>query len=263
MISMTRRHALLVAAGLGASLGASRGGNPGASRMQALDFERARISWTTKAGIGGSWRVIATACQQEAEDCIYLAPAVMAGNIFGADRLPLDPPYSYQLIARRERHAIVREDVSSGSRDSEADHEAAFSSFDIHAPRHAAKPIETRALDSGTVARSWPISARLKARGHRGELWNLEFPVNHINTRTKDASEFQVESGPVLIPRDIVDIADASIVGGCYLAYVFFNKTSQVDLLAWGPTSNSRRGFVRFARIVGIETELLSRQPER
>lgn len=226
--------------------------------MQAVDFERARISWTTKAGINGSWRVIAMACRQDAADCTYLAPAVMAGNIFGADRLPLDPPYSYQLIATRDRHAIVREDEASGNKDSEADNGTAFSSFDIHAPRHGVKLIEIGALDLETVAQLWPMSARLNVRGQRGTFWNMEFPVGHISTRTEDAPAFQIESGPVLIPRDIVDIADASIIGGCYLAYVFLNKTSQVDLLAWGPTSKSRRSFVRFARIDGVETEILS-----
>jgi hypothetical protein len=231
--------------------------------MQVVDFERARISWTTKAGIHGSWRVIATACRQDSEDCIYLAPAVMAGEIFGAGRLPRDPPYSYQLIATRKRHAIVREGEASGNRDNEADHEAIFSSFDIHAPRHAATLMEIRTLDPATVTQLWPISARLKVRGQRGEYWNLEFPVNHVNTRTADAAAFQVESGPVLIPRDAIDITDASIIGGCYLAYVFLNKTSQVDLLAWGPAGNFRRSFSHFARIDGIETELLNRKSER
>ena len=260
MMGMTRRRALLVAAGLGAGLGASRGDNSGASRMQVVDFERARISWTTKTGVDGSWRVIATACPQDAADCIYLAPAVMAGNIFGAGRLPLDPPYSFQLVATRDRHAIVREDEASGNRDNEADNAAVFSSFDIHAPRHGARLIEIGALDAAAVAQLWPLSARLNVRGQRGTLWSLEFPVGHISTRTGDAPAFQIESGPVLIPRDTVEIADASVIGGCYLAYVFLNKTSQVDLLAWGPASKSRRSFVRFARIEGVATELLSRK---
>lgn len=262
MMSMTRRRALLVAAGLGASVGVSRSNSSGVSRMQAVDFERARILWTTKAGIKGSWRVIASACQQDAADCIYLAPVVMAGNIFGADRLPLDPPYSYQLIATRDRHAIVREDEASGNKDSEADNGTAFSSFDIYAARHGAKLIEIGTRDLATVTQLWPMSARLNVRGQRGTLWNLEFPVNHISTRTGNVTEFQIESGPVLIPRDVLDIAEASIIGGCYLAYVFLNKTSQVDLLAWGPTSKSRRSFVRFARIDGVEAEILSWRSE-
>lgn len=223
--------------------------------MEALDFERARISWTTKGGgINGSWRIIATACPQDTTDCIYLAPAVMAGNIFGTDRLPLDPPFSYQLIATRDRHAIVRESEASGTKDSEAGHGASFSSFDIHAPRHAAKSVDIGALDSA-VAQMWPLSIRLNARGQRGGSWDLEFPLSHISTR---GPEFQLETGPALIPCDLINIADASIVGGCYLAYVFVNNASQVDLLAWGPAGNHHRNFVHFARIGGIKTDILS-----
>ncbi|MET4759729.1 hypothetical protein ABH975_002735 [Bradyrhizobium ottawaense] len=225
--------------------------------MQALDFDRARISWTTKAGIDGSWRVIASACQ-ESGDCIYLAPAVMAGEIFGTGRLPRHPPYSYQLVATRRRHAIIRESEPPALEDSDAENEATFSSFDIQAPRYPAKLMEIGSLYSAALAETWPISGRLKMRGRSGELWNLEFPVSHISTR---ASQFQIESGPVLIPSNTVDIAEASIIGGCYLAYLFLNKPSEVELLAWGPTKNLRRSFVRFARIDNIETEILSRQP--
>jgi hypothetical protein len=82
--------------------------------MQAVNFEQARIFWTTKSGIDGIWRVIATARQQRSPDGIFLAPAVMAGKILGAERLPLDLPYSFQLIARRARHhrrlAVARVD---------------------------------------------------------------------------------------------------------------------------------------------------------
>lgn len=229
--------------------------------MQAIDFEQARISWVTRAGIQGNWRIIATAGRQDSADGIYLAPAVMAGEIFGTGRLPHDPPYSYQLIATRSRHAIVRE--GDGNSDNEADNDAVFSSFDIHLPRQPAVPIETPSLDVGTVAQSWPISARLKLSDRRGERWILEFPVNHINTRTGETAAFQVESGPVLVPQEAADIAGASIIGGCYLAYVFLNKTNQVDLLAWGPMRHSHRAFSRFARMEHIEAELLSRKPAR
>src|SRR5262245_29391064 len=78
----------------------STSGCPGATSMEAMDFERSSISWTLKGdAINGSWRIIATACRQDSADCIYLAPAVMAGKIFGTDRLPIEPPFSYQLIA--------------------------------------------------------------------------------------------------------------------------------------------------------------------
>lgn len=225
--------------------------------MQAIDFEQARISWTTNSGIDGSWRVVAAACREGSEDCIYLAPAVMSGDVFGAGRLPRDPPYSYQLVATRKRHAIVREGETPEHRDNEADHEAAFSSFDIHAPRREAMPVAMANLDAATVARRWPLAARLKLSGQRGEFWILEFPVNHINTRKAGPAALQAETGPVLIPRDAVDIAGATVIGGCYLAYLFLNKPNTLELLAWGTASQSHRSFSRFARIEGIEAELL------
>ena len=258
MSGITRRHAVLVAAGLGGGLGAARQGHSGASAVQTIDFERARISWTTKTGIHGSWRVIATACRQDDEDCLCLAPVVMAGEIFGAGRLPRDPPYSYQLIATRQRHGIVRE--GEGNSDNDADNAAVFSSFDIDAPRRAATSIDIATLDAEAVARLWPLAVRLRLRGSSGKFWDLEFPLGHINTR---AADFQIESGPILIPQETTDIAGASIAGGCYLAYVFLNRTNQVDLLAWGPAGSPRRSFSRFARIEGIEAELFGRTSDR
>ena len=225
--------------------------------MEAMDFERSRISWTLKGDdTNGSWRIIASACRQDSTDCIYLAPAVMAGKIFGTDRLPIEPPFSYQLVATRDRHAMVREGEAPGHRDSEADHGVTFSSFEIHAPRHAARNLKIGALDSGAVTEQWPLSVRLKACGQRSELWSLEFPLSHISTR---AAEFQMETGPVLIPRDLIEIPGASIAAGCYLAYIFLSNASQVDLLAFGPGGNQGRSFGHFARIGGIETEIFGR----
>jgi hypothetical protein len=85
--------------------------------MKAVDFEKARISWTTKNGTNGYWRIAATACRDGSTDYVALAPAVMAGDIFGAGRLPRDPPYMYQLIATRERHSILRAGNEFANRD--------------------------------------------------------------------------------------------------------------------------------------------------
>ncbi|WP_339034765.1 hypothetical protein WHZ78_23575 [Bradyrhizobium symbiodeficiens] len=249
---MNRRSALLV--GGSASLAAALSRCSEASTMQALDFERARIFWTTKAGIDGSWRVIAAACRKGA-DGIYLAPAVMAGEIFGTGRLPRDPPYSYQLVATQKRHAIIRRGGASELEDSEADNDTAFSLFDIFAPQRESSLIDPEAIDQAKIERRWPLSARLTVKG--SELWILEFPVSHISSR---GGAFQIESGPALIPRDLVNIPETSTFCGCYLAYVFLNKPNQVDVLAFGRNGNFHRQFAKFARIEGIQIEILSRQ---
>ena len=66
--------------------------------MTIIDFERACLAWTTKSGSVGRWRVIAAATDA-AGDQFVLAPMVMAGDVYGAGRLPLDPPYSFQICA--------------------------------------------------------------------------------------------------------------------------------------------------------------------
>jgi hypothetical protein len=260
MIDVTRRRALLVTAGLGASLGGSRSASSGVSKMEAVDFERARVSWTTKAGIDGHWRIAATACREASSDCIVLAPAVMAGDIFGTGRLPRDPPYTFQLVATRERHAIVRAGEDFGNRDTEAANETTFSAFDVHTPRSAARSVQLEELNSTALAQLWPLSVRLKVQSQTGEPWSLAFPVNHINTQDRAGPLFQIETGPIIVPQDIVEIPDASRVGRCFLSYAFLNKTNQVDLLAWGPSRSDtpHRSFAHFARISGIETNIYS-----
>ena len=260
MIDITRRQALLVAAGLGASVGGSRSGNSGVSRMEAIDFERARISWTTKTGIDGHWQIVATACRQGSSEYIALAPAVMAGDIFGAGRLPRDPPYTYQLIATRDRHAILRAGEDFGNEDTEAANETIFSAFDVHAPQSAASSIPFDELTSTTLVQSWPLSVCLKVRSQTGERWTLEFPVNHISTQNTAGPLFQIESGPILIPQEILEIPDATRIGGCFLSYVFLNKANKADLLAWGPSSSatSHRSFAHFGQILSIETTIYS-----
>jgi hypothetical protein len=185
----------------------------------------------------------------------------MAGDVFGTGRLPRDPPYTYQLIATRERHAILRAGDDFGNKDNEAPNDTIFSTLNIHAPQIAAGLIRLEELTSTTLKQRWPLSIHLKVRSQTGDLWILEFPVGHISTQSEPARLFQIESGPVVIPQDILDVPDASRIGKCYLCYVFLNKTHQADLLAWGPSgpTTTRRGFNHFARISIMEAHICSR----
>jgi hypothetical protein len=227
--------------------------------MEVVDFERARISWKTRAGIDGHWRIAATACKQGSSEYIALAPAVMAGDIFGTGPLPQDPPYTYQIIATRERHAMLREGEISGNKDTEAANEALFSFFDVHTPQSAARSIQFEGLASTSLVQLWPLTVYLKVRSQTGELWILQFPVNHISTQDTAGPLFQIETGPVIVPQDVLELPDASKIGACFLSYVFLNRTNQIDLLAWGASSaSSHRSFAHFARISSIETHICS-----
>lgn len=263
MNGITRRQTLFLTAGLGAKPGRSVNGSSEDSGMEAVDFVRARISWTTKTGINGHWRIAATACRSGSSNCIALAPAVMAGDIFGTGRLPRDPSYIYQLIASRERHAILRAGDDPGNKDTETVNSSIFSALQLHLPQSVARPIQLEELTSNTYEQLWPLSVSLTVRSQTGGLWILQFPVEHISTQGAPAQLFQIESGPVIIPQDILDIPDASRLGECYLSYIFLNRThQQLDLLAWGPSSSAttHRGFNHFARIPIMDTNIYSRR---
>jgi hypothetical protein len=229
-----------------------------------IEFNNARLSWTTTTGIHGDWRIIAAAERAAGAGAsstpYFLAPMVMAGDVFGPGRLPLDPPYSYQVIATSDRHVILR-DATCGEarRDSDAPHAQTFSDLQVHAPIRRAEPIDLRTLTMEHVRASWPLSARVEG-GTGGEQWVLEFPVQHINTRTTAAGNgFQVETGPVLLPERLAGAPGASVVGGFLLAYVFFSRDDCLDALLWGHSPGRvgpGRSFSHFAHLENLQIEL-------
>lgn len=91
-----------------------------------------------------------------------------------------------------------------------------------------------------------------------GVRWTLEFPVNHINVRD-NPSAWQVETGPVIVPCDLIDVAGATKLDGLQLAFIFFSGFDRADLLAFGPIAGgSRRGFGHFARLEGASISLFA-----
>ena len=150
---------------------------------------------------------------------------------------------------------MLREAVDAADvRDSDAPHADAFRNVAIDAPQ-----IDTEAvpLDRIVAQGRWPFTALLSAKGLAGKRWALEFPVNHINLRDQGEA-WQVETGPVVVPCDLIDIAGAATTGGVQLAYVFFNRAGRADLLAFGLTGEGRRGFAHAARLEGAEIALLA-----
>lgn len=223
--------------------------------MTVIDFARARIAWMTHDGSRGLWRVVAVARETGgAQPAWYLAAGVMAGDVYGQGPLPLQPPYAFQFAASRERHVMFRQPLeASGLQDTDAPHSDTFSSVAIDAPE-----IEAVRLDAVAAESRWPLTARLSIEGASGALWSLEFPVDHINHRDQPAA-WQIETGPVIVPVDLMDIVGAAKPGGLQLAFLFVNRADRADLLALGPLGGSaagRRGFAHFARLEGVEVEL-------
>ena len=224
--------------------------------MTVIDFERACLTWKTKSGSVGRWRVIASATDGTGERFV-LAPMVMAGDVYGSGRLPLDPPYSFQIWASSRRHMILRDAMTASPvDDSAADNDEIFTQLDIHAPALTSPRV---ALDRTSTA--WPLTARLQVTGRDGMRWLLDFPVNHINhAQVRGEDAFHVETGPILVPATLV--AGAPAKSGFALAYVFFNRPDQVDLALWGPRAGQPgRAYVHFGRLEDVAIHMYGGEP--
>ena len=224
-----------------------------------LDFERAHIAWTTRSESHARFRVVASAmCRPPGkgwQNRFVLAPMVMAGDVYGAGPLPLDPPYSFQFFASPERHVIIRDFPEGAPKgDSVAPNGETFSSLPVHAPAQASRPVTVSDLTPNRLADAWPLSARVHAQGRDGALWLLDFPVLHVNTRRSPAPAFQVETGPVLIPEALAD-PGPTVLGGFALAYVFFNRLDRIDLALLGSRGRGR-AYGHFRRLNEIAIEL-------
>lgn len=222
--------------------------------MKRIDFARARIAWTTHQGSQGLWR-IAAAARSDGGEAWYLAEAVMAGDVYGQGSLPMQPAYAYQFAASRDRHVMFRDAVdAAGLQDTAAPHADSFTSVTIDVAEVDGVVVP---FDRVVEQCPWPLTARLVVAGTDGGRWQLEFPVSHINLSAAPRA-WQVETGPILVPCGLLDIADAAKTGGLQRAFVFFNRQDQVDLLAFGPAGSGRHGFAHTARLEAAEIVLLA-----
>ena len=141
--------------------------------MQAIDFTRAKIAWTTHDRSRGLWRV-ASAARCETGAAWYLAFGVMAGDVYGQGRLPLQPAYSFQFAASCERHVMFREPHEAANvEDTDADNASVFRDLTIEAPEIAADVV---ALGSTDVRLGWPLTARLSTVGRSGARLDAGVP---------------------------------------------------------------------------------------
>ncbi len=231
--------------------------------MHAIDFQNARLSWVTLDGIHGDWAIVAaaekSAAAGAAAERFVLAPAVMAGDVFGTGRLPLDPAYTYQFFASTDQHVMVRESAVAGvvRADSEASNGNTFSRLDIHAPSRAVATYDIASLTPPQLQRGWPLSMKIDGNAvDNAEHWSVQCPVNHINSRGGDRTGVQIETGPVLLPKAWFPATEALQPGGFLLAYIFCSRADELDLLTLAPTASGARTYSRFERLTDVSIEL-------
>jgi len=233
-----------------------------------IDFDKAVLDWETREASRGRWRIIASAAQSMAatveETRFVLTPMVMAGDVYGGGKLPLNPAFSYQFAASTSRHIIFRDYGDRlPPRDTADNNSQVFNSLKLDLPHRQLRVMHPQDLATRSSSKNWPLTARITLPLAGERSWVLEFPVNHISSRDgQNNFEFQVETGPVLIPQIYAGPTDlVESVGGFALAYIFFNRLDQADLALFSTASDSAsfpRSFSHYIRLDKIEIMLLA-----
>lgn len=163
---------------------------------------------------------------------------VSAGKVYGAEDLMLSPPYTFQIVASEIRHKIFRNYVSwYDERDTHGKNEEIFSDFKIDIYKKAGREITRVEELIESVKKNNPLNGQvILASPSQGISFIIDFPIKHINIHT-GKKMFQVETGPIVIPKDLplyVDVKEPQMLN---IAYVFFNRFDRLDLALWSPAS--------------------------
>lgn len=185
--------------------------------LQRIDFSRSNIRWITKklecgGSSHGSFKVESViriyASDGKLEDVFALAVGVLAGNMYVSGNLVKVPAYSFQLIASKLRHTILRTDLRANTmpwfrlfrrlniKDSSAKN-SLFESLAINIRHEAATLIENFRDIEIDYQKLSSFSAIIKIPLADNRWIESEFPVKHINLLSS-REIIQVETGPVL-----------------------------------------------------------------
>ncbi len=227
-----------------------------------IDFQRSSLAFLTKKEASYGRFILDAICTMRkgnGSEATCLGAQVMAGKVYAAEDLILSPPYTFQIAASENRYQIFRNYLSGyDEKDTRGENAGLFSDLRIEIEQRAGralkdveevtKAVQSNQLLNGQVILPFPAEDCAAI---------LDFPVKHINIHAARRM-FQVETGPVLVPKDLrppVNGQDPIF----NTAFIFFNRFDRLDLALWSPapvgTTVSR--FYSEKRTVEAEIKLV------
>ncbi len=204
------------------------------------DFNTSSLSWKTRSGYHGGWRLVATATKLDAAgnslEQYGLAPMVMAGNVAGAGPLGKSPAYSYQILASQNRHIIFRIHASDGRRDdAEDDNATLFEHLAVDVRQVEAELLDRTDVRPDLLRRCGRLVG-LVEEFDGAEQWRLAFPINHLTFGASGAGPvLQLETGPLPVPSAWFGTRSGPVDPVSFqLAFLFWRDWSRLELQAPG-----------------------------
>lgn len=211
--------------------------------MKRIDFFASSLTWLTKKGASYGRFLLDAKCtikfiNSEESETYYLAPAVVAGNVYAEDDLVKNPVYLFQIAASGKRHIIFRTFFSHKDDKNTFDNNSLlFREVEFNITRKEAVVLETFDDIDIHFQKHHHLSARLIYETLQNSRVEVEFPIKHININRKK-KWFQVETGPILIPSDEIDGEFAKRKHHLFnTAFVHFNRFDRAELTICVPMS--------------------------
>lgn len=203
----------------------------------AICFASSYLHWLTRAEASHGWFRL-DAClqwlpQNPRQSLSYvLAAQVPAGRMY-APTGPLlkQPPYSFQLIAGREEHTILRRSLTRvhdpDLTDTTQPHQITFQELSWNLRETASRQLSLDALF--TFPDPPPILNLLLQWNGPGWRLILQAPLRHWNQRITPHA-WQIETGPILWPLDLEAFMADPSSSKLTTAWLHANRDSHVTI---------------------------------
>lgn len=204
--------------------------------MKRIDFSASHLTWLTKKERSYGRFQVEAACtiryfNSEKAETYYLAPAVIAGNVYANNDLVKQPFYFFQIAASKKRHVIFRTFASrSDDRNSFDNNSDLFEEVKFHITKKEAAVLK----DFDDIVLHFQqhnsMSAFMSYETKQNDRIEIEFPIKHVNIQ-REKRLFQVETGPILIPSAPPSDRLSEEKGGFFsTAFVNFNRLDCAEI---------------------------------
>lgn len=231
--------------------------------MKRIDFSASYLSWLTRKEESYGRFQLEAACtirgfSSEKTETYYLAPAVIAGNVYAKNDLVKQPVYLFQIAASQGRHVIFRTFVSHvDDRNSFDNNSKLFEEFEFYISRKEAVVLKDFDDIDFHFQQHNSMSARMCYETQQHIQIEIEFPIKHINIQ-RERRLFQVETGPILIPSETLDDR-LSEDQGCFFntAFVHFNRLDSAEITLNVPTCIGEETICFFSQVKKLNPQII------
>lgn len=231
--------------------------------MERIDFSASYLTWLTRKERSYGRFQIEAVCTirdfgSEKTETYYLAPAVIAGNVYAKNDLVKQPVYLFQIAASKERHVIFRTFVSPpDDQNSFGNNSDLFEKIEFLITKKEAAVLNDFDDIDLHFQQHNPMSTYMSYETPKHCQIEIEFPIKHINIQ-RERRLFQVETGPILIPSEAQDDWLSEEQRFFFkTAFVHFNRLDCTEITLNVPTDIGQETICFFSQVKKLNLQIV------